>query len=259
MKLTKTTLKQIIKEEAQKVLKEEKNFLDKGLDWLKTGVDKMRGTSIDALYDEAEEDDELEIRDDSQEAPYGAGLGGAKKQLRIAKKVLARLRKKLTKQQEEYKKLKGSLKATWNKLKEEGKIEDYRDEYESFTKWRIEDWNPKGGPSGAELTKAHRKKTKKARANIANTKKMMKMVVGRAKEEMAEIAEYKADAAAKQKEKTQKDAKPTTWVGKSRQEVLKALQDEFKIKPTRNWYKKLPVRHPARVKFREWYKASRGK
>ena len=253
MKLTKKTLKQVIKEETQKVLKEEEE----------SSIDSkayVRKNSVDALYDEAEEDDELEIRDDSdpQETPW-AGVGAAKRDLRISKKVLARLRKKLTKQQEEYKKLKGSLKATWNKLKEEGKIEDYRDEYESFAKWRIEDWNPKGGPSGAELTKAHRKKTKKARANLTDTKEMMKMVVARAKEEMAEIAEYKADEAAKQKEKTQKDAKPTTWVGKSRQEVLKALQDEFKIKPTRNWYKKLPVRHPARVKFREWYKASRGR
>tara|TARA_R100000995_G_scaffold84657_1_gene64126 strand:- start:8129 stop:8869 length:741 start_codon:yes stop_codon:yes gene_type:complete len=246
MKLTKTTLKQIIKEEAQKVLKERSS---------EELFDQWRSDEVDDLYGEAEEDDELEIRDDSQEAPFGARLGGAKKQLRIAKKVLARLRKRLTKEQEEYKKIEGSLRVTWNKQKEEGKIPDYMDEYEKFSEWR-ESWRY----GGEKLTKAWRKKKKEAAEEVTNTKKMMKMVVAKAKEEMADIAKYKAeDEAAKQKEKTQKDAKPTTWVGKSRQEVLKALQDEFKIKPTRNWYKKLPMRHPARVKFREWYKASRGK
>jgi len=235
MKLTQTTLKNIIKEEAEKVLKE---WDAASASWFEDGEDTEK--IIKRLYDEAGEDDDLEIRD-SPDADDGA------RKIRMAKKVLKRLRQKLNEQIEEYKKIYGSLKATWKKMKEEGKIPDYADEYKSFEKWKNDGWR-----YGSErITEKWGKDLSAAKAEMNYTKKLMKVVVTQAKEAM-KVRKTKA-AAAKEQEK------PTTWVGKSRQEVLKALQDEFKIKPTRNWYKKLPMRHPARVKFREWYKASRGK
>jgi len=234
MKLTQTTLKQVIKEETQKVLKE----------WGKGGwFSDDPEEDIKGLYDEAGEDDDLEIRD-SPDADDGA------RKIRMAKKVLKRLRQKLNEQIEEYKKIYGSLKTTWKKMKEEGKIPDYALEYESFEEWKNDGWR-----YGSErITEKWRKDLSAAKAEMNYTKKLMKVVVTQAKEAM-KVRKTKAAEAAAAKEQE----KPTTWVGKSRQEVLKALQDEFKIRPTRNWYKKLPVRHPARVKFREWYKASRGR
>jgi len=53
--------------------------------------------------------------------------------------------------------------------------------------------------------------------------------------------------------------KETGWVGKSPRQVKDALQKEFGIKYTKGWHKKLPFSHPAREKFRKWYKSGRGK
>jgi len=49
-----------------------------------------------------------------------------------------------------------------------------------------------------------------------------------------------------------------SWVGLSSREVNQKLEDEFGITYTKNWYKRLPYRHPAREKYREWYASGRG-
>jgi tetratricopeptide (TPR) repeat protein len=48
------------------------------------------------------------------------------------------------------------------------------------------------------------------------------------------------------------------WVGWSWRQVWNALGDELGKKPTKDWYVGLPYKHPARVKYRAWYR-SRGK
>ena len=44
-----------------------------------------------------------------------------------------------------------------------------------------------------------------------------------------------------------------SWVGLEGRQVWQALKDEFGITVSKDWYKKLPYDHPARVKFREWW------
>jgi len=46
-----------------------------------------------------------------------------------------------------------------------------------------------------------------------------------------------------------------SWRGLSWREVMQALKAEFGISGAqdKNWYKKLPFNHPARVKYREYY------
>ena len=44
-----------------------------------------------------------------------------------------------------------------------------------------------------------------------------------------------------------------SWVGLEGRQVWQALKDEFGITVSKDWYKKLPYNHQARVKFREWW------
>ena len=44
-----------------------------------------------------------------------------------------------------------------------------------------------------------------------------------------------------------------SWVGLEGRQVWQALKNEFGITVSKDWYKKLPYNHQARVKFREWW------
>jgi hypothetical protein len=52
-------------------------------------------------------------------------------------------------------------------------------------------------------------------------------------------------------------SKKEKWIGKTGPQVMAALKKEFGIDYTKGWHKKLPYKHPARKKFREWYTASK--
>lgn len=244
MKITQTTLKQIIKEETEKVILAEDIFGSGGF------FDNLmrRGTEDGQMAS-----DEEEAGDEEQERKLSALDDDSRSDEEKFENLKAKYIK-MVKAAKRYKKY--VVKAEERILRKKKEVEqEMEDEY----------LDKDDDDDAGEIRQIRLKLLAKPQERLAKIQMRLAKIEARAKDyydkaiSLKQLIKAKAEEKAQQADDGADQGASDSWVGKSRRDVLKALQDEFKIKPIRNWYKKLPMRHPARVKFREWYKASRGK
>ena len=236
MKITQTTLKQIIKEETEKVILAEDIFGSGGFfgDIMRRGDEDSEMASDEEEAGDEEQERKLSALDDDSRSDEEKFENLKAKYIKMVK-AAKRYKKYVVKAEERILRKKKEV---------EQKMEDQ--------------------PFG-DADELYEKEVKGPQERLAKIQMRLAKIEARAKDyydkaiSLKQLIKAKAEEKAQQTDDGADQGASDSWVGKSRRDVLKALQDEFKIKPIRNWYKKLPMRHPARVKFREWYKASRGK
>ena len=238
MKITKKQLNQIIKEETEKVILAEEN-------WVDTIVNRAQ-EEVDLEFDEGyDEDQEHESRLSALDDP------------KSDEEKFKTLKAKYINMVKRVKKYKLYRKRAQERIKRVG--DEFDEEY---------DFMPK-----SVMKKRRDEELDEPRKRLAKIEQALDGAAARAQRYYDEAIALKKLIKAKAEEKGQQDAAQQavtgaaqgaakaasdSWVGKGWREVMQALKSEFNIQPVKNWYKKLPVRHPARIKYREWYKSRRG-
>ena len=250
MKITKTTLKQIIKEETEKTILAEEDWMDWWNRSTRRSDEDMAMASDEGEADSEEQERKLSALDDDSKSDEEKFENLKAKYIKMVK-AAKRYKKYVVKAEE---RILRNKKEVEQKMKDEGLDKDDDGDADEIRQIRL-------------------KLLAKPQERLAKIQMRLAKVEAREKDYYDKAISLKQLIKAKAESKAQQDVAQQagqgaaqgaaagvsdSWVGKGWREVTQALKSEFKIQPVKNWYKKLPIRHPARVKYREWYKSRRG-